>query len=143
MDLRLFVNLDGCPAGAGAYVGPVVWADLDHILAWLHEDFPWIGKDLVYSAYEFQNNSALVGFISVAEWAARNSPGMGLVVEGDCVTVFNWLSGGFYTTGCARRELLGELGNANELLDESRGISSDCSDGDEFDEDMAGMNTEA
>jgi hypothetical protein len=33
-----------------------------------------------------------VGFILVAAWAAKNHPGVSLLVEGDSVTVLEWLS---------------------------------------------------
>jgi steroid 5-alpha reductase family enzyme len=84
------IKFDGCPLGAGAYVIPVGIENLSQVLAWWSEVFPWIGKDPVYSSSNYQNNSELVGFILVAAWAARLKyhPGVGLLVEGDSVTVF-------------------------------------------------------
>ena len=86
------IKFDGCLLGAGAYVIPVGIENLSQVLAWWSEVFPWIGKDPVYSSSTYQNISELVGFILVAAWAAKNHPGVSLLVEGDSVTVLEWLS---------------------------------------------------
>jgi hypothetical protein len=95
------IVFDGCPMGAWAVVVNIKMPGI--ILAWWSERFPWVSKNSRYKTSEFQNNGELVGFILPLVWLAKYYPGSAISVEGDSVTVLNWLSGESYRTGFARR----------------------------------------